>query len=406
MNKLSMSIDRNFERYIGFEHSGGKAIAAATVLGTMGALTILVMPGLLGVIVNAFGLDDQQIGLLASVEIFTMAIATGAVTPAISRFNWRVLGGIGLAILAIGNLVSIVATDFHGILWARGIAGVGEGIAVAVSFSALGVTRDPDRSFGIYLVFGLVFSAIVLAVLPLIVHIGEHALVFGLLAALCAVSALLLPWQSPQSPEREEHSHDQHVPIPYLPVALGLAMVTLFFIAQGAVWSYLERMGAVRNIDPQSIGNALSLSALAGVAGAGIAMLVGSNIRRSIPITISIAVQVASMLWLARPFSEWGFFAAVMMFNFGWNLCQPYFSGIMSEMDPEGRVVVLMGSLQTIGVAAGPFIAAATIGHRQYQSICYLGIGSVLGSLLMFYVLLRLWRRAHNVLAPSFVTGA
>jgi hypothetical protein len=65
-----------------------------------------------------------------------------------------------------------------------------------------------------------------------------------------------------------------------------------------------------------------------------------------------------------------------------------------------------MGSLQTIGVAAGPFIAAATIGHRQYQSICYLGIGSVLGSLLMFYVLLRLWRRAHNVLASSFVTGA
>jgi DHA1 family inner membrane transport protein len=390
-----------------FEYSGVRAITAATVLGTIGALTILVMPGFLGVMVEAFGFNDRQLGLLASVQIFTNAIATGVTTVAISRINWRLLGLAAMVILAAGNVLSILMPGFSGILVARCIAGIGEGIAIAVCFSALGITRDPDRSFGIYLVFALIFSAVVLYIFPIVFAWGGHRLVFYSLTGLSLAGVLLLPWLSPQSPERKTHSH-HHLPLPYKLVGVGLAMVTFFFIGQGAVWSYLERMGAARAIDPETVSAALSLSALAGIAGAGIAMLLGKKVRRSVSITVGVVAQVISMLMLASEFDEKGFIAAVMIFNFSWNLCQPYLSGVMSELDPEGRVVVLMGSLQTIGVAVGPLIASMTMGSGEYQLICYLGIGTVLISLALTYLLLGWWKGAKDAALTketSAVTG-
>lgn len=380
------------KQFEAFNYSGTTAITAATMLGTVGALTILVMPGLLGVMVDAFGLNDNQLGLVASVEIFTMAIATGVATLGISRINWRQMACVALIVLAIGNITSILAQSISGLLWSRGVAGIGEGIAVAVSFSALGISRNPDRSFGIYLVFALIFSAILLYALPFIVQLGGHFLVFSFLAALCLINMLFLPWLSPQAQRRAMDVGQGHFHVPYKLVGIGLAMVTFFFIGQGAVWSYLERMGAARDIDAQSVSAALSLSALAGIVGAGIAMLMGNRIGRSVPITFGVMVQVISMLILTTEFDKEGFIIAVMIFNFSWNLCQPYFSGVMSELDPEGRAVALMGSLQTIGVSVGPLIAAVIIRPGEYDSISYLGIGTVLIALVMSYLLHSLWK--------------
>lgn len=375
-----------------FDYSGPKAIAAATILGTVGALTILVMPGLLGVIVDAFGLDDQQLGVVASVEIFAMAIATGVTTFGICRFNWRTMALLALLVLAAGNLATMIASTFPQLLLTRGVSGIGEGVAVALSFSALGATRNPDRSFGIYLLFALAFAAAVLYVFPDIVELGGHLLVFSFLIAICVLNMLCLPWLPPQPKGGGFHPDGRKIRIPYKLAFIGLLMVTFYFIAQGAVWSYVERMGLDRGIDRQMVGTALSLSALSGIAGAGVAMLLGNRVWRSVPITFGVLVQIISMLMLTADFDQSEFIAAVMIFNFSWNLCQPYFSGVMSELDASGRVVALMGSLQTIGVALGPFIAAMIIRPGQYTSICYLGIGTVLVALLLSYLLFGLWK--------------
>lgn len=170
-------------------------------------------------------------------------------------------------------------------------------------------------------------------------------------------------------------------------------MVTLYFIAQGAVWSYLERMGVAQEIDAQTVANALALSALAGIMGAGIAMLLGNRAGRFLPITVGVIVQIGSMILLNTTLDVIGFIVAVMMFNFSWNLCQPYFSGLMSELDVEGRAVVLMGSIQTVGVAIGPFIAALVIRPGYFDAINYLGILCVSGALLSTYLLLFLKQR-------------
>jgi MFS transporter, DHA1 family, inner membrane transport protein len=375
-----------------FDRDSVKALTSAVILGTVGASTILVMPGLLGVIVTTLKLTEQQLGFVASVDIFTMAIVMGITALGIGRLSWRALGFIGLVILAAGNVASLFSTDYSDILWARALAGVGEGITVAISFAALGCTRNPDRAFGIYLVFGLLFAAIVLFMFPYFMQWGGYSLVFSFLIGLCVLNIAFMPWLTPQA--RLIHTLDSPViPISPLVVGLGLLMVTFFFIAQGAVWSYLERIGFSQGLEPKVVGSALALSGLAGLAGAGIAMLAGNKCARAIPITAGVVVQVVSMVMLVGEVNVMTFIIAVMLFNFSWNLCQPYFSGIMSEVDPQGRVVVLMGSIQTIGVSVGPFIAAFIITPGNLNPISYLGIICVLLSLITALVLLNTWKK-------------
>ncbi len=383
------------------DHDSSRALIAATILGTVGASTILLMPGLLGVIVTALGLTESQLGFVASVDIFTFAIATGLSALVIGRMNWRILALIGLVILGIGNLFSLLADNYSAMLVSRVIAGTGEGIAVAVSFAALGATSKPDRSFAIYLVFALIFSAIALYLFPYLVSGLGHQSVFIFLIALCVVNILFLPWLVSQSIVREV-APGKEVPLPYLLAGIGLAMVVLFFIAQGAVWSYLERIGMNGGISASTVGGALALSALAGVLGAGLATLLGDRFGRLLPITFGLILQAISMILLTMELSVTLFYVAVMAFNFSWNLCQPYFSGIMAELDPEGRIVVLMGSLQTVGVAAGPFLAALIISPGHLESISYLGIACLAGTFVLTYLLLNLWKAKQAQLQPAF----
>lgn len=183
-----------------FNANSNKAICAAVVLGTVGASTILIMPGLLGVIVDILELNDRQLGFVASVEVFVMALATGASAILIGKMNWRYLAVVGLLLMIAGNAASMSANSYTLMLWIRALAGIGGGILIAVSFAALGMTRDPDRSFGVYLFFGLMFSAITLYLIPSLIVFGGHHLFFGLLILLCVINLFFSPGFRPVLP--------------------------------------------------------------------------------------------------------------------------------------------------------------------------------------------------------------
>lgn len=378
-----------------FDRNSTQALVAAIVLGTVGASTILVMPGLLGAIFAELTVSESQLGFIASVNIFIFAIATGLSALFIGQYDWRLLATVGLIVMIVGNLASIFSSSYEQILWSRGISGFGEGIAVGVSFAALGATRKPDRAFGIYLVSALLFSAVTLYLFPLFVEYFGYASVFIYLILLCVINLGCIPWLTPCS-SIHTADFDSNVPIPYKLAIIGFVMVMFFFIAQGAVWSYLERIGAAHDVPMKVIGGALAASALAGVVGAGIATVLCDRYGRLLPITLGLIVQAASMVMLATETTISSFVVAVMMFNFSWNLCQPYYSAIMAELDPAGRVVVLMGSIQTVGVAVGPFIGALLLLSGGLERISYLGLICLAGAFASTVVLLSLWKKSPD----------
>ena len=370
-----------------------RSLVAANYLGTIGALTIVILPGIVGVIADSLQLDPGQVGIVMSADIVTMALALGITAFFIHKLNWRVLAVISLALLFLGTVASIGADTYESMILARFIAGIGEGIAVAVAFAIFGGTRNPDREFGVYLVVILSVAATILYFIPVILAMGGKSWVFALIAIITVINFFFVTWLPVSHGEDHPASGPDIQPLPYLLVALGLATVFFYFMAQGEAWAFMERIAASAGLPGETIGAGLALSNIGGIAGALIAALVNIRFGRALPIVISAVISIAGLLVLLGEMNGLRFGLATILYLFAWNLTQPYFSGIMAELDPKGRVVVMMGAVQTAGLGLGPGIVGSMIQGEDFSVVSYFGIGLILVSLITVLSLLLIKHR-------------
>lgn len=373
-----------------------RSLVAANYLGTIGALTIVILPGIVGVIAESLQLGPGQVGIVMSADIVTMALAMGVTAFLIHKWHWRILAVIALAILLLGTVASIGADSFESMIIARFIAGIGEGIAVSVAFAIFGGTRNPDREFGIYLVVILSVAATFLYFIPMILVMGGKSWVFALIAVIIVINFFFVIWLPVSHGKDHPASGPDTQPLPYLLVALGLATVFFYFMAQGEAWAFMERIAAAAGLSGETIGAGLALSNIGGIVGALIAALVNIRFGRALPIIISAIISIAGLLVLLGEINGLRFGLATILYLFAWNLTQPYFSGIMAELDPKGRVVVMMGAVQTAGLGLGPGIVGPMIRGGDFSVVSYFGIGLILLSLITVLSLLAIKQQRAN----------
>ena len=375
-----------------------RGLTAAVVLGTLGALTIMMVPGFVTLLGAQSGLNEQQLGYVASWDINATAAAIGFATFLVARLSWRRLALAGLLLLVLGSFLTGHCHTYSALVAARIVAGIGEGLAIAVSFAALGSATNPDRAFGVYLVVGLSVSAALLALLPrLLSSFGPKSMFEGF-AGVVLLLTLLLPWLPQRSEQTGRLLAGASGVSKHLAVA-GLVGVFLYFIAQGAVWSYFEQIGASSGIDPNTIGAAAGLSSFAGVGGAFLAVMLVSRCGRRWPLIGSGILSVTSFWLLQGQISGTGLIVSGLLFNFGWNLAQPLLSGVCSDADCHGRVVVAMGCIQTVGFGIGPALTATLLHGHDYGPALWTSAGVLVVSL----VVVLSGMRAHARVVPAAV---
>ena len=367
-----------------------RSLTAANYLGSIGALTIVILPGIVGVIADTLQLSPGQVGLVMSADIITMAASMGVTAFLIHKLNWRTLAVAALVVLLAGSLLSIRADSYQAMILARLVAGIGEGMAVSVAFAIFGGTPNPDRQFGIYLVVILSVAATLLYFIPGLLASGGKAYVFTLISLLVVINFLFVPLLPVSHGEEHSSSSDAGEPLPYVLVGLGLATVFLYFMAQGEAWAFMERIAANAGLSAQTTGNSLAISNGGGIAGALIAAAASIRFGRAWPIIISAVISICGLVILLGDIDGIRFGAATVLYLFGWNLTQPYFSGIMAELDPKGRVVVMMGAVQTAGLGLGPGVVGSMIRGDDFSIVSILGIALILMSLVTVLTLLYL----------------
>ncbi len=355
---------------------------AATILGTFGALTILIVPGFVMLVGGQSGLDDRHLGFVAAWDINSMAGMIGLATFLVSRLSWRHLAVAGVVLIALGDLLTSLSHGYPGIVAARICAGAGEGLAVAVSFAALGSAANPDRAFGIYLVVCLTVAAAILAVLPNAQERFGAASVFVALGVMTLASGALLAWLPARNPRAPAWVTAPPTVSKALALA-GLVGVFLNFIAEGAMWSYFGRIGASSGVTPAIVGAAMGLSSFAGMGGALLAITVINRLGRIIPLAVSGVISVLSFWILNGHVTAAALLTAGVLLNFGWNLAQPLFSGVCAEADAQGRVVVAMGCIQTVGFGLGPAVAALILRNDDFSPVIWMSTGVLTVSLLI-----------------------
>ena len=380
--------------------SEARELTSASALGIIGALTIFIAPGFLGLVAYQGRLGDAGAGYVISSDIDTMAVAIGVATFLITRFSWRQLALVGLGLISAGSLATAFVHAEGAFIGARVCVGAGEGLAVGVSFAALGQARNPDRAFGAYLAAGLTISAVILLLVPILQpRIGTAPFFIGI-AALAVLSGALVPWLS--------NGNTPATTGPSAPTGIywrlagaGLIGVFLYFLAQGAVWSYFGEIGAASGVRADLIGRALAISSMAGIGGALLAVLIATRFGRALPLIASAGVSAVSFLALRGHVSAAVFICSAVLFNAAWNFSMPFLSGLCADADCRGRVVCAMGCIQTVGTGLGPAAAALLLGQGGFSPVLWMSFAVLVVSMMVVLAGLRAHHRETAVRVPS-----
>ena len=106
---------------------------------------------------------------------------------------------------------------------------------------------------------------------------------------------------------------------------------------------------------------------------------------RALPIIIASSAQIISIgLWLV-PNANF-FLIGNVTYGIAFNVGISYILGLISELDNEGRTATLAAFASTIGLFAGPGLAAAILGENDYNTVIVAAILILFISLALIVV--------------------
>ena len=349
-----------------------RALYSMFLIGVIAPEVFIVQPGFVQGLVEYLGFDDQGAGKVVSAEMWGLAATTILMTFVAHRVNWRGVVFGSLLTMFVANAACTFTTDVQTFVMLRFIAGLGAGSLVSLSFAAVGLTRNPDRNFGLLIMWVLTYGAIVLWAMPAAYEaLGFNGVIWFF--ALFPLTAIPFIRNLPVSGESEAQVEEDAVNLS--PALKGMALVAMlaYFMAQGVVWAYLFLIGMAGGLTDQAVANGLMLSQFAGIAGALLAAVMAHRFGRSMPLTVGIVGGAICLYFLVGSFSFLVFALAVGVYNFLWNLTHPFLLGAMASFDRHGRVVVYAVAMQMVGLAVGPYLAASIISEGVYINVNWAG---------------------------------
>lgn len=359
-----------------------KTLWTVFLIGVIAPEVFIVQPGFVQGLVELVGFDDQGAGYAMTAEMFGLAATAILMTFTSHRFNWRTVIMGSLVVMFLANALCTLTTDLNTFAALRFLAGLGAGSLVSLSFAAVGLTSNPDRNFGLLIVWVLTYGALVLWAMPTVYAFAGMggALWFFALFPLIAMPVIKY---LPKSGESVAQVEEDAVDLTTGMKAMALFAMLAYFIAQGVVWAYLFLIGLSGGLDEQAVANGLTLSQFSGIAGALLAAVMANRFGRSLPLTIGILGGALCLYFLVGSFEFLAFAVAVCVYNFAWNLTHPFLLAAMASFDQRGRVVVYAVAMQMIGLAIGPGLAASVISEGDYINVNWFGAGLFVISLVL-----------------------
>ncbi len=131
-----------------FDHKLSTTLVVSVVY-PLGPAAIILMPMIVGGLIDGYGFTEQQAGTLASLEGVGVVIASLIAALWIRKASWTNVLFASFVTTGLLNLVSANMSEYIPLLTVRFLTGISEGTMFAITVAALGDNRQPDRAFGI-----------------------------------------------------------------------------------------------------------------------------------------------------------------------------------------------------------------------------------------------------------------
>lgn len=365
--------------------------ATAVILGSLAALVVNTLPVFLAVLARVRGLSESDSGLVAFAEMGGIAVGTivCALRPGwVERAGWRWTALLGLLIMLGGNVCSMLAGDLSSLLMARGLAGLGSGVVLAVTYAVL-AEGGGARALAIFNFVQLSCGWLGIPFLSPVAEAHGAERLFAIVAGLVVVGMALsffLPGRRPVVPGHEVSVPHDKVSAPGW---LAILSALVYFAGVGAIYAYVAFMGVAWGGTQQVVEAQVANMMFAGLSGGLLVALVGSRFGFRLPLILGYALLLAAMAWLAFGQPVSGFLLAVCLFGFAWNIITPYQFEAVTHVDSSSSAAMLVNASTLGGLAIGPAVAGYLVTEDFFQ-VNALSLAGTLASLIVLVLALRL----------------
>jgi len=359
-----------------------RALIGLISLLVMGPMFFLLMPLYIGALVDYLGLSEAQAGLLTSLELLGTSAAAVMAVFWIRRLSWRHVAAYSAVALSLGNLLCVFfAHDPVLLIGLRLITGFAAGCLVSLACAGLGDTLRTDRNFAFGVVGQLALSGALFMVLPTMIFRFGASAIFACFAA-CAIVALIGGLLLPSSSRRRSVA-----PLvekrAWKPI-WGLLGGAAFFIANTAVWAYIERIGVASELKAGFIGNVLGIAVFTSILGPLLAARAAQRFNRFWIMLIALMGELVCLIFLRIGMGAVSYAAIVLLYQLCWNLWVPLQMSVVADVDSSGRFAVLIPLFQAAGIALGPALAASFLATSGYLAVNIIAAVFATLALLLF----------------------
>jgi len=344
------------------------ATASAIWVAVVGVISYMFMPLLVGGMAEALNFSSEELGLVAGAEAGGMALANAIAAFQLRRSDWRRLILLSCVIMVLANVASISIRSLLPMILARSVDGLAGGMLIAVGVACLSDNKKADTVFGYFVATEMIVSSIGFLVLPAVRTVGGIDGLFLALAVLSA-SGLVALFAHP-SRGRDRGAEDETQDEASHQVALTFVVLLgalLFFMSQGGMWTFIERIGAAGGLSGVEIGEALALSSLCGIAGALGAKMISTWVGPLLAFALVLAGDLlcVGMLYFSVQFPV--FVAASCLFIFLWSLGLPLMLVQCNTLDSSGRLVILLYAVGKLGYMVGPALMGLLVRGTDFS---------------------------------------
>ncbi len=374
-------------------------IAAALLLGCVALMMLGLQPVLLGELVNRHRISLEGVGIVAMGEIFALGLGVILAEKVLPLGRLRETTACASVLLAGVNLLTLVAKGDLACTLVRLLAGLLAAALFWITTMVIVRAAKPDRLAGIFLTLQTAVQAVVAFCLArwLMPALGWQS-GFVAVAGLSLLPLTVLPWM----PWRLGlHAEAVKPSVVSLRGLFALLVPFAQMCAVGTLWAYLDPLGQAAGFSASNAQVLVSMVLLMQLVGGSVASVAVRWWRA--PSTLAVGVLLFLAIGLAMhglPAGRLAAFAALCgLFGFGWLFLMPFHVRLAFDVDPQGRVALLVPAAQLLGSAFGPLTASFSVDGNQVTHVPLVASGF---AVLVGASLLALRHRASGgVLRPS-----
>lgn len=354
------------------------------LLIALAAQPLFVAPLMVGALAGQYGFSEQQLGVVAATNLTSFSLTFIWFYLRGHRYTFQNLIILAAGVGCLAHLLCMITPHYLLLVGLKFISGIAGGILYAVA--TVGISRQANsiRLFGWGMALQALVAVLLLVALPSLIQVfGIASLFFTLF-----ITTLLCGLVTHHLPSAMQGAN-QRMAIASILDKKGayqiLAGIFLLYLGQGGYLAFIERIGADSGLAPDYIGYCLGASMLTGLLAGCLSAWQAERWGLRCPLllvflgqTLAIALLVESVL------TDWGYLAAVMLYNFFWTYVVPFHLELLGRCDPSGRLVALAPALQGGGLALGAVVSGYLLQASSGYSLLLLFMaGAGLASLLV-----------------------